>query len=237
MGLPILEETLRTLRAAGFTADVAFPGQKYPPITQTVAAVHIAQVDRANMTVTVEITVISPADLGGTVCETQALLATEALRNAGARCVQKGCAYDGMAQVYCVDIQAVYTGIAEENSSTLGPGFAVYVDGIKLEYITDFSVEEVRDLAVYHAVGENEPAGSWPGKRCWEITMVEWIPAGSTETVYPLLAAKITLEKSETRGEIYYDFRFTSLKQEYSSGGMKRTWKGTALKKAVTASG
>ena len=54
MGISILELVLRRLREAKFTADVAFPGQKFPQITKPVAAVHIEKVDRANMTVTVE---------------------------------------------------------------------------------------------------------------------------------------------------------------------------------------
>ena len=39
MGISILELVLRRLREAKFTADVAFPGQKFPQITKPVAAV------------------------------------------------------------------------------------------------------------------------------------------------------------------------------------------------------
>ena len=99
MGISILELVLRKLRQARFTADVAYPGQKFPEIKSTVAAVHIEKVDRANMTVTVEVNIISPADLGGTACEVEALRATDALRWAGAVCVQNGCTYDGVSQV------------------------------------------------------------------------------------------------------------------------------------------
>ena len=45
MGISILELVLRRLREAKFTADVAFPGQKFPQITKPVAAVHIEKVD------------------------------------------------------------------------------------------------------------------------------------------------------------------------------------------------
>lgn len=38
MGISILELVLRRLREAKFTADVAFPGQKFPQITKPVAA-------------------------------------------------------------------------------------------------------------------------------------------------------------------------------------------------------
>ena len=66
MGISILELVLRRLREAKFTADVAFPGQKFPQITKPVAAVHIEKVDRANMAVTVEVNIICPAAIGNT---------------------------------------------------------------------------------------------------------------------------------------------------------------------------
>ena len=39
MGMSILDLVLMKLKQYGFTADVAFPGQKYPAISDTVAAV------------------------------------------------------------------------------------------------------------------------------------------------------------------------------------------------------
>jgi hypothetical protein len=54
LGISILELVLRLLRQENFTADIAYPGQKYPVLTEPVAAVHLEKVDRANLTVTVE---------------------------------------------------------------------------------------------------------------------------------------------------------------------------------------
>ena len=71
MGISILELVLRRLREENFIADVAFPGQKYPVITEPVAAVHIEKVDRANLTVTVEVNIICPAESGGAYCEVE----------------------------------------------------------------------------------------------------------------------------------------------------------------------
>ena len=123
MGYSILELVLRRLREDGFTADIAYPGQKFPLISDTVAAVHIEKVDRANLEVTVEINIICPASMGGTACEVQALRATEVLRWAGAVCVQNGCTYDGVAQVYVVSVLATFTGVTEADDCTVWPGF------------------------------------------------------------------------------------------------------------------
>ena len=66
---------LRLLRQENFTADIAYPGQKYPVLAEPVAAVHLEKVDRANLTVTVEVNIICPAACGGTTCELEALRA------------------------------------------------------------------------------------------------------------------------------------------------------------------
>lgn len=237
MGLPILEVALKALRKEGFSADAAYPGQKYPPITETVAAVHIAQVDRADMTVTVEVTVISPASLGGTECETEALRATEALRWAGADCVQKGCQYDGMAQVYCVDILATFTGIAEEESCTLGPGYAVYVGEDQLEFVTSFTAEETWDVFSCYVIGEDYPADIGVGEHGWEITIEERIPTGSDEVEYGGAIVNVSVERFDGHVECYRTCRFSSVKREFVCGALKRTWKGKALKKGVRVTG
>ena len=123
MGYSILELVLRQLRQANFVTNVAYPGQKFPQISGTVASVHIEKVDRANLTVTVGVNIISQASLGGTACEIEALRATEALRWSRAVCVQSGCRYDGIAQVYVVEILATYTGVTEEDNCKIWQGF------------------------------------------------------------------------------------------------------------------
>ena len=233
MGVSILERVLQELRGAGFVADVAYPGQKYPPIRETVAAVHIAQVDRANMTVTVEVTVIAPAELGGTRCETEALRATEVLRWAGANCVQKGCDYDGMAQAYCVSILAAFTCITDAQDCTMGPGFAVYVDGVPLEFITEFSNVEVRDVTACYEMGENMATALHHGKSRWEITLVEVIPAGSEEVRYPAMATAVRVTKSNGTREVFEDCIFTSVERKNTNAGLRRTWKGIAMARGV----
>ena len=161
MGYSILELVLRRLREDGFTADIAFPGQKFPQIDDAVAAVHIERVDRANLEVTVEISIICPASMGGTACEVKALRATEVLRWSGAVCVQNGCTYDGIAQVYVVSVLATFTGMTEAEDCTVWPGFYCYVndqlhrfvigftgvqeDGVEAESLTFMMQKEVAD--------------------------------------------------------------------------------------------
>ena len=228
MGISILELVLRRLREENFQADVAYPGQKYPLITQPVAAVHIEKVDRANLTVTVEVNIICPGSLGGTTCEVEALRATEILRWSGAVCVQNGCTYDGVSQVYVVAIDATFTGITEADSCEIWPGFYAYVNGILQPYAIAFSEEEVPGHQAEYVMGESAPAGTSQGSYLWNIQLEELIPAGSPETVEPADAFKLTIE-TDVKTETYYHCRWTSVKREFSKQGLRRIRKGISM--------
>lgn len=233
MGISILEKVLYRLREAKFKANVAFPGQKYPQITEPVAAVHIEQVDRASMTVTLEVNVICPASYGGAACELEALRATEALQWDGAICVQNGCTYDGASQVYMVTILATYTCVTEANSYTLGPGFDIYVNNIYHRFAVSFAETETRSHTVEFAMGERSPAGISMGSSVWEITMEERILPGFSEMSEPKGAFELRIER-EAGTETYYDCRWTSVHRTLDRNGQRRVWKGTALRKVVS---
>lgn len=228
MGISILELVLRLLREANFTADVAFPGQKFPLITEPVAAVHIEKVDRANMTVTLEVNIICPAALGGTACEVEALRATEALRWSGAVCIQNGCTYDGVSQVYIVSILATFTGITEENKCSLGPGFQLFINNIYQPYAIAFTEEEVQERQAEFVTAEPAPIGFSQGSYYWNITLEELIPAGSPETVEPAGAFEVKLV-TDAKTEYYYHCKWTSIKRAFSQEGLRRIRKGISM--------
>ena len=228
LGISILELVLRRLREAKFTADVAFPGQKFPQITKPVAAVHIEKVDRANMTVTVEVNIICPAAMGGTACEVEALRATEILRWSGAVCIQNGCTYDGISQVYVVAILATFTCVTEASKCSLGPGFRAYINDIVQPNAIAFSEEEVSGVQAEYVTGESAPAGASQGSSLWYIQLEELFPAGTPEKAEPVGA--FTLEIStDVKTELYYHCRWTSVKREFSREGLRKTRKGIAM--------
>ncbi len=232
MGLSILELVLRRLREAGFDADVAYPGQKYPQISDTVAAVHIEKVDRANLTVTLEVNIICPASLGGTACEVEALRATEVLQWDGAVCVQNGCTYDGASQVYIVAVLATYTCVTEEDDCTLGPGFRVFIDEIYQPFAVSFSEEETCSHQAEFEMGETAPIGISLGKRLWNITMEELILPGSPEAPNPESAFELMIVR-DAGTEIYYHCRWLTVKRELSRSGLRRIRTGIAMDKEV----
>ena len=228
MGISILEQVLRILRQEEFTASVAFPGQKFPQITKPVAAVHIEKVDRASLTVTLEVNIICPASMGGTACELEALRATEVLRWDGAVCVQNGCTYDGVSQVYTVSILATYTCITDADSCTMGPGFSVYINDVRQYFAVSFQEEEQQDIAAAYTMGEGLPVGICEGSRLWNITLEELIPAGSPETQEPAAAFQLKVA-TKMKTEVYYHCRWTSIKREFTRDGLRRIRKGIAM--------
>lgn len=232
MGFSILELVLRRLREEGFTASVAYPGQMFPSISETVAAVHIEKVDRANLTVTMEITIVCPASAGGTQCEMEALRATEVLRWSGAVCVQNGCTYDGVAQVYMVSILATYTGITEQNSCVIWPGFYCYVDNVYHRYAVDFQTEQTNDVQVIRHMGQPVPLGTHPGQELWQIRMEELIPAGSEEMPEPSGSFDVKVI-SDLITETFHDCRWTNIHRQRSRQGLRRVRTGYALSREV----
>ena len=234
MGISILELVLQELREAEFTADVAFPGQKYPPITDTVAAVHIQKVDRASLSVTVEVNILCPAAMGGTACEVEALRATEVLRWAGAECIQNGCQYDGMAQVYCVSVLATFNCVTGAEECTMGPGFTLYLNEIENPYVVSFTGEKTVEWEPAYEIGENKPVAVSQGSILWKITLEESVPAGSVEVTQPVSGFRIRLVKSSGFTESYTDCYWTSEKRIYTREGLRRVRTGFAMSMGET---
>ena len=228
MGISILELVLRRLREERFTADVAYPGQKFPQLSDTVAAVHIEEVDRAKMTVTVEVSIICPASMGGTACELEALRATEVLRWARAVCIQRGCTYDGVAQVYVVSILATFTGVTDAEDCTIWPGFYVFINSIRQNHAVAFTEEEVPDTKVEYVTGESVPEGFSRTGCVWNIVLEELIPSGTPEPEEPAGAFELQIV-TERKTETYYHCMWTSIRREFTKDGLKRIRKGISM--------
>ena len=228
MGFSVLELVLQCLREKGFHADVAYPGQKFPQISDVVAAVHLQRVDRASLTVTVEVNVICPGAMGGTACEVEALKATDALRWAGGICVQNGCSYDGISQVYMVPVLATFTGIASQENFVGGPGFAVTVGDVEYPYVVSFTSEETEERQPEYAMGESEPMGFSRGQKLWKITLEELIPAGSAQEADPDGDFELRVSSAVTT-EVFHRCRFLQIRREHTREGLRRIRTGYSM--------
>ena len=211
---------------------MAYPGQKFPKITGPVAAVHIEKVDRDSQLVTVEVNVVAPAEMGGTACETEALAVTESLRWMGAVCVQQGCQYDGVAQVYVVPVLATFTAVTEAGSCTVGPGFQIFLNEKELDFVEAFREQRSCGAQVEYAVCQSEPVGISEGQRLWEIRLEERIPAGSEEVEEGTETFEMKLVTVD-RTEIYRSCRWTNTSREFTREGLRRIREGFAMDKEV----
>lgn len=227
MGNSILELVLQVLRAGGFRADVAYPGQKHPVISESVAAVHILKTDGAQRTVTAEVFIVCKASLGGTRCETDAVEAAQLLSDAGAECVLEGCKYDGINQTYSVRI------LADFREETVAPelDFQVYAGSTLLPHAVRFCAEKATDNEVYYSMGQSSPAGVSPGQWIWKIILEELVPPGEAE-VFRNDMGSLTIT-AETGTESYSGCCWTSIKREFTRDGLRQIRTGTALAKEV----
>lgn len=236
MGNSILELVLRHLQEDGFTVCGAYPGQMFPQIREPVAAVHIEQVDRANLTVTLEISLLYPGRLGGSACELEALRITESLRATGAVCVQRGCTYDGASQLYTVSILATYTGVTETADCKIWPGFYCYINQQRLPYIQSFTAEETADTQPVYSLDTAAVLAFSTGKRLWQLETVEQIPVGEAEVSAPEGEFSLRIETNPLT-EVFTGCRWYSVRRQRSKEGLYRICKGYALNREVTEHG
>lgn len=235
MGNVILQQVLTALKNGGFAAELAYPGRKMPQITGPVAAVHMARVDSAALTSTVSVTILSPGELGGAACEAEAMGAMELLLDCGAVCVQEGCVYDRVSQLYAVEIRAAFAGISQ-TEGIAGTGFFVSINGVSHDRAVAFQSEETRDYTVEYVTTEPLPMANGTGMVQWSLRLEEQIPVGTAEPAEPSPGFSLVVTTNE-KTEIYTGCQWTSINREYSSQGLRRLRKGFALKREETANG
>lgn len=228
MGSPILETVLRILQEVGFTAVSAYPGQKFPQVAGPVAAVHIHKVDNSSRTVTVEVTILCPSGMGGAACEEAALTATAAMQSVQAVCLQNGCIYDGVTQVYSVSILATFSGIPEEKDCTMGVGFQIHLDDVYHPWAVAFSEEKVREQTLEFATRSPVAVAITSGSYYWNLRLEELVPPGFSETAEPGAEFQIRVVRNG-KTDCYGPCRWSSVTRSFTPEGLRRVCKGIAL--------
>lgn len=227
MGLLILAKVQDELDYAGFAVNTAYPGQKYPQIRETVAAIHMEKMDGNSQEMTVEVDILCPASMGGTVCEQQAFLATETLTAVGARCIQNGCVYHAATNTFMVTIHATFAGSTLNEDGTIGPGFRVYINNVLQPYATGFVSNKEADNKVIYSIGMAMPEDSTAGPFLHTFELEELIPIGETTAEEHMDTFTIRVETENTI-ERFFACRWNGIRQEYTKEGMKRIRKGIA---------
>lgn len=202
-------------------ADEAYPGGRIPALTGAVAAVRLGKMDRAVRTTAVQVVIMSPASAGGSLCETTALRAVEALQAMDGTCVKDVCRFDEMADVFYCEIEASFFGTALEEAWSPGPGYSVTIGSQPMEYVVSFQVER----AVGGDVTELSSA-------VWQFTMEELLPPGTSEPGDPAEPFTLTVTRS-SGSETLTGCNWTAVKREDTLRGVSQIRAGTATARSV----
>lgn len=226
MGSQQLETVLSLLRQAGFAAEPAYPGQAIPRISSAVAAVHLEKVDSVTPAVTVEVCILCPQSLGGSACEAEALKAAEALSHSGFACIQDGCVYDRISQIYSVSIHASFSSPPQVSA----PAFSAYENGTLQVFAVSFREAEDTGCQPVYATAEASPIGAGMGSRRWELVLEDQIPPGTKE---PALSGGTfsLVVKSGGGSRAYSGCHWTSVTREYTENGLRRIRTGFAMRR------
>lgn len=221
MGQTIVSKVIETLQADDIRADEAYPGSRIPALTGAVAAVRLGKVDRSVRTTTVQIVIMSPASGGGSVCEDTALRAVDAMQDMGATCTKEICKFDEMADVFYIEISAVFFGTPGESKWSAGPGYSITIGAQAMEYVTGFAISRKTDDEVTSI-----------SNALWQFTLEELLPPGTSEPADPAEPFALTISRSNGE-ELLSGCTWTSVKREDTLKGVGQTRTGTAASRTV----
>ena len=223
MGNTIVEQVVDSLTAIGIRADEAYPGSRIPALMGPVAAVRLGKVDRSVRTTAVEVVVMSPAGTGGSACETTALQAVEKLQAMEATCVKDVCRFDEMADVFYIEIEAVFFGTALVAAWSAGPGYSIKIGEQPMPHVTSFHSGR--------EIGKDQTAIS---NAKWELTLEELLPPGTGEPPDPVEPFTVQITRS-SGSETFSGCTWISVSREETIRGVRQV--RTAIAAQRVASG
>lgn len=228
MGRTLVELVSETLERTGIRVGRAYPGARMPMLTGMVAAVQLGQLDQANGTGTVLVSVMVPSVMGAAACEDGGLGICQTLRAAGGVCRQEKSEYRKGADLFCTEIFAEFygqeteSGWEETSPPPNSPTFSVIVGDTMLSGAVSFEAHREIDeevTALQSAV--------------WHFSLEEVIALDAPETEPPLNAFSITIRRAG-RTEVFSDCVMTAQVREIRQDGQHQIRKGTAGNRTVS---
>ena len=217
----IVSQVIEKLRESNIRADEAYPGGRIPSLTGAVAAVRLGKIDRSVRTTTVQVVIMSPAQQGGSLCESTALKAIEVLQKMDGTCKKDICKFDEMADVFYIEIEAAFFGTAFPSKWSAGPGFSVTIGAQAMEHVVSFGVQRKTDDEVTSIANAK-----------WQFTLEELIPPGSSEPPDSTEPFSLMVTRSNF-DETLTGCKWISVKREDTLRGVSQVRIGTAEKRSV----
>lgn len=206
MGRLSLSDVIRTLQDAGMAVERGFPAGKLTNITGPVCAVNLLKANQREQTLTAQVTVLSPAELGAGACEDAALKAAQVLSDLDYKCTTQACQLDGRTGLFMAKVTAGF--------STNLPRFLLGES--ELCYVESFTYW--RELEGNATDLEEMP---------WNIRLEEFFPSMADESED--VPAPFTLTHVTHQGvHTFSDCCWTSCKRIWSSEGVRQIRIGTS---------
>ncbi len=223
MGQMIVGKVVHLLKNGGIRAEVAFPGERITRISEPVAAVSLEKADLDKFTATVLVEVLVPQESGGYLCQQKALEACAILEKDGAVCSQGGCEFLSKGHVFRVPVKATFRGTARANDLVSIPKFTVTTGDLTLYRAVGFSAKQTLS-----AQGESLYNTGW------EVTVEEFFPWGTMDTMAPAEPFELELECMGNI-ECYENCRWTHRQRIAEEKGIRQFRTAKATGRSITS--
>ena len=221
MGQTIVSKVIDALTEADIRSVEAYPGGRIPTLTGAVAAVRLGRMDRSVRTTAVQVVIMSPAAAGGSLCESMALRAVQTLQDMGGTCTKDVCKFDEMADVFYIEIEAVFFGTALESSWSAGPGYSVTIGEQPMEQVVSFVAQRTIDDEITKFSDAK-----------WQFTIEELLIPGTSEPPDPTEPFAVTVTRSNG-DEMFTGCTWLSVKREDTIRGVSQVRVGLAASRSV----
>lgn len=177
--------------------------------------------DRSVRTTAVQVVIMSPAVSGGGLCESTALRAVQAMQDMGGTCTKDVCRFDEMADVFYIEIEAVFFGTALEKSWSAGPGYSITIGEQPLEQVVSFMAQRSTDEEVTKITDAK-----------WQFTIEELLIPGTSEPPDPTEPFALTVTR-DNGDELFMGCTWLSVKREDTIRGVSQIRVGQATSRSV----
>lgn len=206
MGRMILSQVVQGLQDAGILAQRGYPAGLRRIITEPVCAVNLRSADVRSMKVRVAVQVLSPAELGGPVCEEMALAAGDVLNGLGGISTVGGLEFDNRAGLYRVEVLGEF----------LEKRPKVYQGDTELTHVVAFSSWRTLD----------DEVTDWADAK-WNFKLEEYYPVGDNEESNPYGEFNLTYV-CESGSESYIGCTWTYQRRVWDASGVRQILMGEA---------
>ncbi len=208
MGKLTIEKVVKALQDGGIPTSRGMPAGKMAQIAESVAAVNLQTMDLGKKTVTVLVTILTPASLGAAACEEMAFQTAGILNGLDSKTLVQDCNFISRANLFATEITVQFDSERPK----------ITIDQIQMRHVVSFS--SWRD--------QSEETISWVDAP-WYFELEEFIPAGEDEDADPEGTFQL-MHISHGGSESFVDSRWTYQRRDWDGSGMRQVRRGIATR-------